>query len=61
MDCLRFEPIPTRMVREIRRGDRWVVQVLEETGTFEREFVYEKHAAAYAKGQRIRLGLSIAP
>jgi hypothetical protein len=41
---------------ELRDGT-WVVCVLDEAETFEREFILEAHANAFADGQRIRLGV----
>jgi len=49
--------LPNRAVRLFTRGHEWIVQIIEEECTTQREFEVEEHANAYAAGQRIRLGL----
>ncbi|RYD75359.1 MAG: hypothetical protein EOP84_18420 [Verrucomicrobiaceae bacterium] len=39
------------------RDDKYVVVVIEDGEVAERTFILEAHAASYADGQRIRLGL----
>ncbi|HYG35566.1 MAG TPA: hypothetical protein VEC99_12315 [Clostridia bacterium] len=57
MDCSKIDLFPARGVLLFLRDGVWVVQVIEEEGAFEQEFLIETHANSYASGQRIRLGL----
>ncbi len=41
-----------------QRADGWVVRLTEGDVVSEREFGFEKHARAWADGQRIRLKLA---
>jgi hypothetical protein len=41
------------------RDGKWVVRVLDDADTLEREFILEAHAAAFADGQRMRLGIFV--
>lgn len=41
------------------RDGKWVVCVLDDADTFEREFILEAHAAEFADDQRIRLGIFV--
>lgn len=40
-----------------RRGDQWIVEVVDSGQFHIREFILEAHASSYADGQRVRLGL----
>jgi len=44
-------------VHVIEGDGKWLVQVMAEDESHEREFLVENHASSYAAGQRIRLGL----
>lgn len=57
MESSDKSPNHINAVRVTFREGRWVVEVLEPTGASEREFIYERHANAFAVGQRIRLGI----
>ena len=50
-------PVPNSAVHIEVRDGKWIVRVFEDSNLFTREFIRESHAASFAEGQRIRLGL----
>lgn len=49
--------LSARAVSIKHRDGAWIVEVINDEERHEREFVLEAHAASYADGQRIRLGI----
>ena len=49
--------LPPNNVNVARRGDQWIVEVVDNGQLHERAFMLEAHASSYADGQRLRLGL----